>query len=68
MGIEAALAEIIEKRGKWFDADVVAACVRLFREKRFTFEAAAFPTGPLEQARRLLHLFAFTEEYIRHAR
>ncbi len=39
LGIEAALAEIVEKRDTWFDTDVVAACVRLFREKGFTFEA-----------------------------
>ena len=39
LGIEAALAEIVEKRGTWFDTDVVAACVRLFREKGFAFEA-----------------------------
>jgi response regulator RpfG family c-di-GMP phosphodiesterase len=35
LGIEAALAEIVERRSTWFDPDVVAACVRLFREKGF---------------------------------
>ncbi len=36
-GIETALEEITENRGVLYDADVVDACVRLFREKGFTF-------------------------------
>ncbi len=40
LGIEAALAEIVDKRGTWFDTRVVAACVRLFREKGFTLDAS----------------------------
>lgn len=39
LGIEAALAELVERRGKFYDADVVDTCVRLFREKGFAFEA-----------------------------
>jgi putative nucleotidyltransferase with HDIG domain len=37
LGIEAALKEIEEKRDRWFDPQAVDACLRLFREKRFTF-------------------------------
>jgi len=33
LGIESALAEIEAKRGCWYDAQVVDACLRLFREK-----------------------------------
>ncbi len=36
-GIDAALEEIARGRGKTFDAQVVDACVRLFREKHFAF-------------------------------
>jgi HD-GYP domain-containing protein (c-di-GMP phosphodiesterase class II) len=43
LGIEAALVEIVEKRGTWFDTDVVAACVRLFREKGFTLDTSPRP-------------------------
>jgi putative nucleotidyltransferase with HDIG domain len=35
LGIEAALAEIETGRGVSYDSDVVDACLRLFREKRF---------------------------------
>ena len=38
LGIEAALAEIAEKRGTLYDAEVVDACVRLFREKGFKLD------------------------------
>jgi PAS domain S-box-containing protein len=38
LGIEAALKEIEDKRGKWFEPVVVNACLRLFREKSFRFE------------------------------
>ena len=36
LGMEAALKEIIDKRGTFFDPDAVDACVRLFREGRFS--------------------------------
>lgn len=35
LGIEAALAEIINMQGTHYDAEIVTACVRLFREKGF---------------------------------
>jgi PAS domain S-box-containing protein len=37
LGIEAALAEIENGSGRVFDPAAVAACVTLFRDKRFTF-------------------------------
>jgi PAS domain S-box-containing protein/putative nucleotidyltransferase with HDIG domain len=37
LGIEAALAEIVKHQGKLFDADVVTACVQLFKQKDFRF-------------------------------
>jgi HD-GYP domain-containing protein (c-di-GMP phosphodiesterase class II) len=37
LGIEVALQEISEKAGILYDPEVVAACLRLFREKDFTF-------------------------------
>jgi PAS domain S-box-containing protein/putative nucleotidyltransferase with HDIG domain len=37
-GIDKALAEIIETRGRSYDAEAVDACVKLFREDRFKFE------------------------------
>jgi len=37
LGIEASLAEITKNRDKLYDAAVVDACVKLFREKRFAF-------------------------------
>jgi PAS domain S-box-containing protein len=39
LGTEIALHEIEDKRGRWFDPDAVDACVRLFREKGFGFDA-----------------------------
>ena len=36
LGIEAALKEIEAKRGIWFEPAAVDACLRLFREKRFS--------------------------------
>jgi PAS domain S-box-containing protein len=41
LGIDAALREIEEKRGKWFEPAAVDACLRLFREKAFTFDSSA---------------------------
>ncbi|MBU2621937.1 MAG: HD-GYP domain-containing protein, partial [Proteobacteria bacterium] len=35
LGLDAALNEIEKNRGKFYDADVVDACLRLFREKGF---------------------------------
>lgn len=35
LGIEKALAEIVQGRGVRYDADVVDACVALFKEGRF---------------------------------
>jgi putative nucleotidyltransferase with HDIG domain len=37
LGVEPALEEIKLQRGKLYDADVVDACIRLFREKAFAF-------------------------------
>jgi putative nucleotidyltransferase with HDIG domain len=37
LGIDAALHEIEQNRGKLYDADVVDICLRLFREKTFSF-------------------------------
>lgn len=39
LGIEAALAEIERHSGQRYDPDAVRACVRLFREKGFSFRA-----------------------------
>jgi len=38
LGVEAALAEIAAHRGTLFDADVVDACLCLFREKGYKIE------------------------------
>lgn len=38
-GVEDALAEILDGRGSRYDADVVDACVRLFKVKGFAFAA-----------------------------
>jgi HD-GYP domain-containing protein (c-di-GMP phosphodiesterase class II) len=35
LGIDKALAEVVQGRGVRYDADVVDACVTLFKEKRF---------------------------------
>ena len=37
LGIEASLAETTKNRAKLYDAAVVDACVKVFREKRFVF-------------------------------
>lgn len=39
LGLDAALAHIAEYRGVWYDEAVVDACMALFRENRFQFEA-----------------------------
>jgi PAS domain S-box-containing protein len=41
LGITASLAEITKSRDKLYDAAVVDACVKLFREKRFAFSTSA---------------------------
>jgi PAS domain S-box-containing protein len=38
LGLEAALAEIEANRGRFYDPAVADACLRLFQEKRFTFD------------------------------
>lgn len=38
LGIEAALKEIIDHKGTYFDSSVVETCVRLFREQGYFFE------------------------------
>ena len=38
LGIEPALQEIEDKRGRYYDPQAVDACLRLFREKRFALE------------------------------
>jgi len=38
-GVEAALEEIDKSKGVLYDSDVAAACLKLFREKGFIFEA-----------------------------
>jgi response regulator RpfG family c-di-GMP phosphodiesterase len=45
LGIEAALVEVVEKRRTLYDADIVDACVRLFREKGFQLETS--PVKPI---------------------
>jgi len=40
LGIEPALAEITHGRGSKFDAAVVDACLKLFRENRFAFNGS----------------------------
>ena len=39
LGIAAALEEIDENKGVLYDSDVVAACLKLFREKKFILKA-----------------------------
>lgn len=36
LGIEVALDEILEKRGVWYDAEAVDACIRVFREDSYS--------------------------------
>jgi PAS domain S-box-containing protein len=38
LGLDAALKEIEEKKGKWFDPAAVDACLRLFREKDYVLQ------------------------------
>ncbi len=36
--IDVAVEEIIQNKGKLYDPEAVEACLRLFREKGYTFE------------------------------
>jgi len=38
LGVHEALVEILQNRGIFYDPEVVDACVKLFKEKRFKFE------------------------------
>jgi len=38
LGLDAALAEITEQRGKTYNSDAVDACIRLFKQKNFVLE------------------------------
>jgi len=38
LGVDSALAEISENSGKLYDPDAVNACLKLFRQKGFTFD------------------------------
>ena len=38
LGIDKAMEEISDKRGILYDTEVVDACIRLFREKKFKFK------------------------------
>ena len=38
LGMDKAMEEIKEKRGRFYDPDVVDACLRLFSENKFTFK------------------------------
>jgi PAS domain S-box-containing protein/putative nucleotidyltransferase with HDIG domain len=42
LGIEAGLEEVQRHRGTLYDAEVVDACMRVFRERGFTFEESPF--------------------------
>jgi putative two-component system response regulator len=38
LGMDKALDEIKDKRGRFYDPDVVDACLRLFAENKFAFK------------------------------
>ena len=38
LGIEKALEELSENRGRLYDSRVVDACIRVFKEKNYTFK------------------------------
>lgn len=40
LGIDKALDEISRNKGKSYDPDIVDACIAIFREEAFTFEAS----------------------------
>jgi PAS domain S-box-containing protein/putative nucleotidyltransferase with HDIG domain len=46
LGIDKALEEICAQRGKLYDTDVVDACLRLFKEKKFAFGENDRPISP----------------------
>lgn len=37
-GVQAALNEVLNHKGLWFDPDVVDACMQIFNQKKFTLE------------------------------
>ncbi len=41
VGIDAALKEIEDHRGTYYDPEIADACLRLFREGRFSFDGEA---------------------------
>jgi putative two-component system response regulator len=49
LGLESALAEITANRGRLYDADVVDICIKLFRQKNFTFLPGAEKNNPAAQ-------------------
>jgi len=51
LGVEKALEEIAKNRGILYDADVVDACLRLFREKGFRWNDAEVQ-GPTSKVQR----------------
>ena len=54
-GVESALVEIEKGKGTLFDADVVHACIKLFSEKRFTFDEAAQDIATWNLAKKALN-------------
>jgi len=48
LGLETALAEIFEGRGKRYDADAVDACLELMRGGQFSFEETCQNGAPPE--------------------
>jgi len=53
LGLDMALQEIIAHRGVLYDADVVDACVRLFREGAFEFAPGETRSGTIQPQRPL---------------
>jgi putative two-component system response regulator len=49
LGIEKALEEVEQQRGKKFDAEVVDAALTLFREKGYQLESIVSATGTIEK-------------------
>ena len=55
-GLEAALAELREHRGIWYDAAVVDACLAIFAEGDFRFDGTE-PPAPPDFGEKLLPLY-----------
>ena len=51
LGLERALAELEECAGRTLDADAVAACLRLFREKGYALPAVDWGHSRVDPAR-----------------